>query len=302
MAWIKMRSELLTHPKIVRILSAMRPHDVQTKTDKFRVIGGLHAVWCIFDQHSEDGVLVGYTPELMDHMIGWEGFSQAMVSVEWLHFDGSQTLVLPEFDEHNSQSAKRRAEDQKRKENGRKKDKCPQSVRNLSADDADEKRTRERVRVREEGTNTSLRTSIVIATASDHDDDWIPKDEAEWLRHLRAKHAFEADPTDISHRKRYWPIFARWVNAGIQAAQVDAAIAKSYAEATEPISNIVAYADRVLATMEVPKKPKEGAWMMTIQSMSAKARELGIADARPGESEAQFKARIINAINERGAA
>lgn len=167
MAWIKMRSELLTHPKIVRILSAMRPHDVQTKTDKFRVIGGLHAVWCIFDQHSEDGVLVGYTPELMDHMIGWEGFSQAMVSVDWLHFDGSQTLVLPEFDEHNSQSAKRRAEDQKRKEGGRKKDKCPQSVRNLSAVTPDESPTESGLEKEKEKEVTTSAASDKISLAAD---------------------------------------------------------------------------------------------------------------------------------------
>lgn len=132
--WIKMRCELQSHPKVVRILSA-------TGTDKFRVVGGLHAVWSVFDAHSVDGALKGYTPELMDHIIGWPGFSRAMESVGWLQFDGLETLTLPEFTEHNGQSAKRRAEDQKRKRNGRNR---PQSVRNLSASDADENRTRER--------------------------------------------------------------------------------------------------------------------------------------------------------------
>lgn len=122
--WIKMRTELQSHPKVVRILSA-------TRADKFRVIGGLHAVWGVFDAHSSDGILAGYTPELMDHIIGWDGFSAAMLAVGWLEFDG-QLLVLPEFDEHNSQSAKRRAEDQKRKRN----------VRNLSGDSADKLRTK----------------------------------------------------------------------------------------------------------------------------------------------------------------
>lgn len=145
--WIKMRSELQTHPKVVRILSAMRPHDVQTKTDKFRVIGGLHAVWSVFDTHSSDGVLIGYTPDLLDHVIGWEGFAAALIGVDWLHFDGAQTLSLPEFDEHNGQSAKRRAEDQKRKRDARK---SPQSVRNLSADDADKKRTKSGLDKRED--------------------------------------------------------------------------------------------------------------------------------------------------------
>lgn len=132
--WIKMRCELQTHPKVVRILSA-------TGADKFRVVGGLHAVWSVFDSHSEDGALKGYTPELMDHIIGWEGFARAMESVGWLLFDGLETLQLPEFTEHNGQSAKRRAEDQKRKRDARK---SPQSVRKVSADVVDEKRTRER--------------------------------------------------------------------------------------------------------------------------------------------------------------
>lgn len=110
--WIKMRSELQSHPKVVRILSA-------TQSDKFRVIGGLHAMWAVFDTHSTDGTLFGYTPDLMDHVIGWPGFSEAMLAVNWLTYDGKQTLILPEFDEHNSQGAKRRAEDQKRKRNER---------------------------------------------------------------------------------------------------------------------------------------------------------------------------------------
>ena len=72
--WLKMRMDLQSHPKVVRILSAMRLKDGATQTDKFRVIGGLHAVWSVFDTHSEDGRLYGYTPEtLNDHVIGWEG-------------------------------------------------------------------------------------------------------------------------------------------------------------------------------------------------------------------------------------
>ena len=50
--WIKMRVDLSTSPKVVRISSALR-------ADRLRVIGGLHAVWCLFDVHSEDGNRVG---------------------------------------------------------------------------------------------------------------------------------------------------------------------------------------------------------------------------------------------------
>lgn len=147
--WIKMRSELQSHPKVVRILSA-------TKSDKFRVIGGLHAVWAVFDAHSNDGKLYGYTPDLMDHIIGWEGFSAAMIAVEWLLWDEAETLALPEFDEHNSKSAKRRAEDQKRKRNTR------NSLEFVSDDCgqiADKKRTREDKREDKEKDKTLLSES-----------------------------------------------------------------------------------------------------------------------------------------------
>lgn len=134
--WIKMRLDLQTHPKVVRILSA-------TKADKFRVIGGLHAVWSVFDTHSSDGRLDGYSAITLDHIIGWPGFSDAMIAVGWLLLDGEEALLLPDFDEHNGKSGKRRAEDQKRKRGERK---ILQSVHNLSDSEADEKRSREEKR------------------------------------------------------------------------------------------------------------------------------------------------------------
>lgn len=149
--WIKMRIDLQSHPKVVRILSAMRRTDVHNTTDKFRVIGGLHAVWSVFDTHSTDGALPGYTPELLDHIVGLDGIAQAMIDVDWLLFDGEQTLAMPEFSEHNGKSGKRRAEDQKRKREERK---CPQTVRDLSADDEGILWTREEKRREEKDINT----------------------------------------------------------------------------------------------------------------------------------------------------
>ncbi len=146
--WIKMRLDLQTHPKIVRILSA-------TKSDKFRAIGGLHAVWCVFDTHSVDGRLNGYTPDALDHIIGWVGFANAMIAVGWLVVADPETLVLPEFDEHNGASGKRRAEDAKRKRSGRKADKCPQNVHEMSEPDADKLWSREEKR-REDIPTTSI--------------------------------------------------------------------------------------------------------------------------------------------------
>lgn len=126
--WIKMRADLHTHPKIVRMASAL-------KADRLRIVGGLHSAWCLFDVHSVDGFLDGYTAETLDDMIGFPGFSRAMMAVGWLEMDG-ENLVMPRFDEHNGQSAKRRAQDAARKK----------SVRKMSASDADKMKTREEKR------------------------------------------------------------------------------------------------------------------------------------------------------------
>src|SRR5690606_14755488 len=105
--WIKMRTGLSRHPKIVRMASAL-------SADRLRVIGGLHAVWCLFDEHSEDGNLEGYSPQVVDDLIGWEGFTSALILVGWAEEHG-ESLCLPEFESHNGQSAKRRAMEADRK-------------------------------------------------------------------------------------------------------------------------------------------------------------------------------------------
>ncbi len=127
--WIKMRADLQTSPKVVRIASAL-------KADRLRVIGALHAVWCLFDVHSDDGQLDGYTLETLDDLIGFPGFGAAMCAVEWLA-EGPQAIAVPRFSEHNGQSAKRRAQEAQRKRTER---------GQASASDADKKRTREEKR------------------------------------------------------------------------------------------------------------------------------------------------------------
>lgn len=139
--WIKMRTDLRTHPKVKRIASAL-------SADKLRAIGALHAVWSYFDEHSIDGILHGFTAEELDEEIGQQGITRAMESVEWIEV-GEDVLSLPRFDEHNGQSAKRRASDARRKKTGR--GKRPHGVRKTSAErpqsvrtDADQRREEKR--------------------------------------------------------------------------------------------------------------------------------------------------------------
>jgi hypothetical protein len=184
--WIKMRMDLATSPKVVRIASALR-------ADRLRVIGGLHAVWCLFDVHSTDGRLDGYTLEALDELIGFPGFGAAMSSVGWLEDDG-ESLCTPRFDEHNGQSAKRRATEAERK----------REVRKMSAQDADKVQTREEKR-REEKNTSSLRSEVEAASpqrGSRLPAEWqLPDDWAAWAKQTRP----ELDPKETAQRfADYW--------------------------------------------------------------------------------------------------
>lgn len=131
--WIKMRSDLFTHPKVVLMASALKADKSPAlKADRLRTVGGLMSVWCLFDAHSIDGRLAGYSFEAIDEHVGVAGFARAMAGIEWL-MTTDEGLVLPDFDTHNGQSAKRRAQDADRKREDRK----------MSGSKADKMRTRE---------------------------------------------------------------------------------------------------------------------------------------------------------------
>lgn len=174
--WIKMRSDLFTHPKVVRISSAL-------KADTLRTVGGLMSVWCLFDAHSIDGKLDGYTSQTLDDHLRWDGFAAAMVSVGWLADDG-ESLVLPEFDTHNGQSAKRRAQDADRKK----------TVRKESAFNADKKRTREEKR-REEKKEQKITPDGELFSG-------VPEQVAHDFRQLRQKLRAPITPTAMDGIRR----------------------------------------------------------------------------------------------------
>lgn len=123
--WIKMTHALGTSPEVVQMATIL-------ETDRLRVIGGLYALWCISDLHADpDGELQGYTVDAIDALVGWHGFAEAAITAEWLE-KGDGSLRIPNFQYHNGVSAKRRAEDTRRKQAERASDFCPENVRSLS--------------------------------------------------------------------------------------------------------------------------------------------------------------------------
>lgn len=130
--WIKIRKCLPNDPRIVRMASALR-------ADRFRTLGGVLSAWCLFDEHTDNGQLDGYTVALLNEVVGFPGLAEAMEWVGWLEV-GENFLIAPRFEKHNGKTAKRR---------------CQESDRKMSARHADKKRPREEKRREEDDSKES---------------------------------------------------------------------------------------------------------------------------------------------------
>lgn len=116
--WIKMRRNLWNHPNVLVLATRL-------KTTRATVIGALHGLWSLADEHSEDGKLGLLGVAEVDAFVELPGFSDAVSAVGWLE-KSDDGLAVPNYETHNGATGKRRATEARRK---------------TSARDADELRT-----------------------------------------------------------------------------------------------------------------------------------------------------------------
>lgn len=100
--WIKMFKALWDHPKVASMCEIL-------KCTEALLIGALFRLWSLADTHSTDGRL-DLSAFALNRKVGVEGFAEAVTAVGWLEI-GNGFVVVVRFDEHNGQSAKRRAQD-----------------------------------------------------------------------------------------------------------------------------------------------------------------------------------------------
>lgn len=129
-----MRVTLRQCPQVVRLASAFNADKCPLAVRVACAIGFLQITWSLFDQQARDGVLAGYTPEALDLMVGFEGWTSAMQEVGWIAVTPAG-IELYDWQKHNGTSAKRRLQEAERKRAVRKQ--CGRS----SASDADAERT-----------------------------------------------------------------------------------------------------------------------------------------------------------------
>ena len=125
--WIKMRTSLLTNPKVngiarllesdsdvSRVLSTgdhgtMR--EIVTRNVMRHVtVSSLLIIWGAANEHTRDGVFRNADLSDVDDMVGIPGFGAAMSAVGWAVYDEAENSVsLPNFNEYNTSGQERSA-------------------------------------------------------------------------------------------------------------------------------------------------------------------------------------------------
>jgi hypothetical protein len=95
--------------------------------------------------------------------------------------------------------------------------------------------------------NPSMDTSSHQSNVTDGDD---PQQPGEWFGWFNRHHGTQYDATGRHDRKALFQIFTRWTNAGITPERVNQAVDQAIRTAKGPITNLAAYVDRVLVSMD----------------------------------------------------
>jgi hypothetical protein len=104
--WIKCEHTTPDKPEVVKLASLLG-------VDQDLVVGKLVRLWIWADQQSLDGNALSVTDSFIDRITFLSGFAIALRKVGWLEGRDGR-FSIPNFDRHNGQSAKKRAQTSKR--------------------------------------------------------------------------------------------------------------------------------------------------------------------------------------------
>lgn len=113
MSWIKLENNLHDKPEVWQIAGAL-------ELDPDAVVGKLTRLWIWFDEQTEKGNAPSVTKALLDRQVGVTGFCDQVIAAGWL-IEENGKISIPNFDRHNSETAKTRALTAKRAQKHRKK-------------------------------------------------------------------------------------------------------------------------------------------------------------------------------------
>lgn len=186
--WIKIEMATPDKPEVFRMAELL-------EIDPDAVVGKLVRFWSWCDSQSVDGNAIPVTTSYLDRLTHQPGFSDALRKVGWLEVR-SGSLQVPRFDRHNGQSAKARAESNRRVSKHRTGKRNGESVTNVTPEALQkplpEKRREEEKEERERKPAGGIRRPTLEqakAAASNMgippmkaDEWWHAREASEWMK------------------------------------------------------------------------------------------------------------------------
>lgn len=193
--WIKMRTALANDPAVIAIA-------LDLDKSEFEVVGMLHHLWSWADSQSQDGHIKRVTEKWIDRYVHHAGFAKSMVCAGWLVIEDAG-ITFPNFERHNGESAKKRAEAAERQRISRE-NKRLGLVTDPSHDSCDKSVTREEKR-REEDKDQKLMSPAALGDAEAKEK--IPYEE---IRKMYALHLKSLPQVKLFDQARKNAIKSRW--------------------------------------------------------------------------------------------
>lgn len=104
--WIHWEKGLVKKPEVIRIARAL-------KCTPQHAAACCMQVWEWIEDNTTTGIIDGLAPADVSVVVGIQGIAEAMEDVGWMLREDNG-IVIPNFDRHNGEPAKRRAEKARR--------------------------------------------------------------------------------------------------------------------------------------------------------------------------------------------
>lgn len=163
--WIKFEIATLEKPEVLQIARILEVH-------KHFAIGALIKFWSWLDSNCVDGQVDGVTSTDVDGIVGCQGFTTALESVNWIEIDLKRIrLTVPNFEFHNGKTAKTRSSKTRSQANWRK-----NRVDDPASTSASTREDKSREERKKEDANASSKESDAKRRGTRLPDGWSPTD------------------------------------------------------------------------------------------------------------------------------
>lgn len=199
-SWIKMFVNLWDNPRVARLCELLQCVEALA-------LGCLFRVWSLADSHSTDGRLE-FSASALNRKTGVEGFAEALEKVGWLEIgDGFVTVVR--FDEHNGQSAKRRAQDASRAARYRKSSNSQDGVTPASRSERDGNVIQIRVEKKKSNSISGRPELGEVLIPEKMQTEAVSSAAALWFKHLELVAPDKVPPSGSPQLQAFWCEAAR---------------------------------------------------------------------------------------------